>query len=168
MTGIWQTVWIEPVPAANRIEGVTARSDIRAGVLSVEVKTARTEGDRVCVTLAAAGRTLAERSSMAGQPVHIAVPEPHLWSPDDPFLYDLTVTLVRDGREIDRAASYAALREIATVRDAGGIERMTLNGRPLFHFGPLDQAGGPTASTRRRPTRRCSTTSASRSSWASI
>lgn len=80
---------------------------------------------------------------MAGQPVHIAVPEPHLWSPDDPFLYDLTVTLVRDGREIDRAASYAALREIATVRDAGGIERMTLNGRPLFHFGPLDQGWWP-------------------------
>ncbi len=143
VTGIWQTVWIEPVPAANRIEAVTARSDIRAGVLTVDVKTARTEGDRICVTLSADGRTLAERSSMAGQPVHLAVEQPHLWSPDDPYLYDLSVTLVRGGRVIDRAESYAALREIATVRDAGGIERMTLNGRPLFQFGPLDQGWWP-------------------------
>ena len=66
VTGIWQTVWIEPVPAANRIEGITTRSDIRAGVLSVDVKTARTGSDRVCVTLSADGKTLAERSSMAG------------------------------------------------------------------------------------------------------
>lgn len=143
VTGIWQTVWIEPVPAANRIEGITTRSDIRAGVLSVDVKTARTGSDRVCVTLSADGKTLAERSSMAGQPVHLAVEHPRLWSPDDPYLYDLTVTLVRDGRVIDRAESYAALREIATGRDANGIERMTLNGRPLFHFGPLDQGWWP-------------------------
>lgn len=143
VTGIWQTVWIEPVPAANHIAGITTRSDIRAGVLSVDVKTARTGSDRVCVTLSADGKTLAERSSMAGQPVHLAVEHPRLWSPDDPYLYDLTVTLVRDGRVIDRAESYAALREIATGRDANGIERMTLNGRPLFHFGPLDQGWWP-------------------------
>ena len=143
VSGIWQTVWIEPVPAANHIAGITTRSDIRAGVLSVDVKTARTGSDRVCVTLSADGKTLAERSSMAGQPVHLAVEHPRLWSPDDPYLYDLTVTLVRDGRVIDRAESYAALREIATGRDANGIERMTLNGRPLFHFGPLDQGWWP-------------------------
>ena len=143
VTGIWQTEWIEPVPAANRIEGITTRSDIRAGVLSVDVKTARTGSDRVCVTLSADGKTLAARSSMAGQPVHLAVEHPRLWSPDDPYLYDLTVTLLRDGRVIDRAESYAALREIATGRDANGIERMTLNGRPLFHFGPLDQGWWP-------------------------
>lgn len=143
VTGIWQTVWIEPVPAANHIAGITTRSDIRAGVLSVDVKTARTGSDRVCVTLSADGKTLAERSSMAGQPVHLAVEHPRLWSPDDPYLYDLTVTLLRDGRVIDRAESYAALREIATGRDANGIERMTLNGRPLFHFGPLDQGWWP-------------------------
>ena len=81
--------------------------------------------------------------TLAGQPVHLAVEHPRLWSPDDPYLYDLTVTLVRDGRVIDRAESYAALREIATGRDANGIERMTLNGRPLFHFGPLDQGWWP-------------------------
>ena len=107
------------------------------------MKTARTGSDRVCVTLSADGKTLAERSSMAGQPVHLAVEHPRLWSPDDPYLYDLTVTLVRDGRVIDRAESYAALREIATGRDANGIERMTLNGRPLLHFGPLDQGWWP-------------------------
>lgn len=112
VTGIWQTVWLEPVPAANRIEGITTRSDIRSGVLSVEVKTARTDGDRVCVTLASGGKTLAQKCSMAGQPVHLTLAAPHLWSPDDPFLYEMTVTLQRDGREIDRAESYAALREI--------------------------------------------------------
>ena len=75
VTGIWQTVWIEPVPAANHIAGITTRSDIRAGVLSVDVKTARTGSDRVCVTLSADGKTLAERSSMAGQPVHLTANE---------------------------------------------------------------------------------------------
>ena len=119
VTGIWQTVWIETVPAANHIAGITTRSDIRAGVLSVDVKTARTGSDRVCVTLSADGKTLAERSSMAGQPVHLAVEHPRLWSPADPYLYDLTVTLVRDGRVIDRAESYAALREIALRRVMG-------------------------------------------------
>lgn len=49
-----------------------------------------------------------------GSRVHLAVEHPRLWSPDDPYLYDLTVTLLRDGRVIDRAESYAALREIAT------------------------------------------------------
>lgn len=143
VTGIWQTVWIEPVPTDNRIEGIATSSDIRNGVLTVDVKTARTGGDRVSVTLTADGRTLASRNSMAGQPVYLTVPEPRLWSPDDPYLYGLTVTVERDGRVIDRAESYAALREIATARDEHGIERMTLNGKPLFHFGPLDQGWWP-------------------------
>ena len=89
------------------------------------------------------GAVVAEGCSLAGQPVRLTVPDARLWSPDDPYLYDLAVTLERDGKTIDRATSYAALREIGRERDAFGIERMTLNGKPCFQFGPLDQGWWP-------------------------
>ena len=143
VTGIWQTVWLEPVPAENHIERIAATSDIHDSVLNVEVKTSSTAGDRVRVQLSAEGAVVAEGCSLAGQPVRLTVPDARLWSPDDPYLYDLAVTLERDGKTIDRATSYAALREIGRERDAFGIERMTLNGKPCFQFGPLDQGWWP-------------------------
>ena len=128
VTGIWQTVWLEPVPAENHIERIAATSDIHDSVLNVEVKTSSTAGDRVRVQLSAEGAVVAEGCSLAGQPVRLTVPDARLWSPDDPYLYDLAVTLERDGKTIDRATSYAALREIGRERDAFGIERLVLCG----------------------------------------
>lgn len=66
-----------------------------------------------------------------------------LWSPDNPYLYDLRVSIWRDGKQKDRVESYAAMRKFSSMRDASGIMRMALNNRPLFQFGPLDQGWWP-------------------------
>ena len=65
-----------------------------------------------------------------------------LWSPESPFLYTLKVSLKQNGKLVDEVSSYAAMRKYSSKRDANGIVRLELNNKPLFQFGPLDQAGG--------------------------
>jgi beta-galactosidase/beta-glucuronidase len=79
----------------------------------------------------------------AGQEVTVAVPDARHWSPDDPFLYDMEVSVLRDGRLLDQAKSYFGMRKISTRKDANGIWRMQLNNKDLFQLGPLDQGWWP-------------------------
>ncbi|MCR5709770.1 MAG: beta galactosidase jelly roll domain-containing protein [Bacteroidales bacterium] len=140
VTGIWQTVWMEPVPEQH-IEALRTTPDLKAGAF--RVKAGGPSKGILEYTLSASGRTVATAKAVAGQEAEIEVADPHLWSPDDPFLYDLEVKLVIGGKVADRAVSYCAMREIGTVRDKDGILRMTLNGKPVFMYGPLDQGWWP-------------------------
>jgi len=143
VTGIWQTVWIEPVAEAS-IAAVVPTADLDRSVLNVDARTESTRfGDIVSATLSEGGKPIASAKGAPGNTLRLSVPEPRLWSPESPFLYDLEVTLTRDGKVIDRVASYAAMRKIGTARDAHGILRMTLNDKPLFQYGPLDQGWWP-------------------------
>lgn len=141
-SGIWQTVWIEPVPAA-RIDKLAIASDVRS--LTVTAGTAGTTGERAVVFVSEpGGRVVAVASGTAGQAVHLPIPKPHLWSPADPYLYDLTVALVGgSGKVLDTVSSYAGLRTISTVRDSQGRPRIALNGHVTFLHGPLDQGYWP-------------------------
>ena len=69
--------------------------------------------------------------------------EPKLWSPASPFLYDMEVALVRNGRKVDEVQSYTAMRKFSIGRDENDIVRLELNNEPLFQFGPLDQGWWP-------------------------
>ena len=90
------------------------------------------------------GKLVAAARGINNEPVEVRMPEnPKLWSPDSPFLYDLEVTIYKDGKPVDSVKSYAAMRKISTKRDDNGIVRMQLNNKDLFQFGPLDQGWWP-------------------------
>ena len=143
VTGIWQTVWIEPVAEAY-IASVKTIPDIDTGTLSVTVGTDGAAAGCVArVRLIDNGQPVAEAKGVPGAPLRLAAGKPELWSPDNPRLYDLEVVLSAGGRELDRVKSYTAFRKISTRRDAHGIMRLQLNNTDLFQFGPLDQGWWP-------------------------
>ena len=140
VTGIWQTVWLEPVPEQH-IRNLRTTPDLDAGCIRVLA-----EGvDRgvVEVSLSAEGRRVASARALAGSEVEIPVPGARLWTPDDPYLYDLEVSLIRDGKTLDRVKSYCAMRKVGVTPDKDGILRLTLNDKPIFMYGPLDQGWWP-------------------------
>ena len=139
VTGIWQTVWMEPFPAAH-IDSYYAVADIDAGTLAVTVDAAVEDGDVVEVVLLADGAPVAKAE---GREVTLAVPEMRLWSPSDPYLYDLEIKVLRDGAAVDAVKGYTAMRKISYVADKDGHKRMLLNNEPLFQYGPLDQGWWP-------------------------
>lgn len=143
VSGIWQTVWLEPV-SDNHISGVKSIPDLDGNNIAVTVSApkARIE-DRVEITLLDNGKPVATAAGVPGSPVYVRLENAKLWSPDSPFLYDMKVVLKRGGKVCDEVASYTAMRKISYEKDAYGILRMCLNGKPLFHFGPLDQGWWP-------------------------
>lgn len=145
VTGIWQTVWLEPV---NKQHIATLRTlpDIDSNTLSVTViPEYPTAGLLTEVKVLDGNTTVATGKSINGETVEIAMPaDVKLWSPDSPNLYDMEVTLYdADGRVADKVKSYAAMRKFSTARDKDGIVRMQLNNKDLFQFGPLDQGWWP-------------------------
>ena len=143
VTGIWQTVWLEPVPAAS-IASVSLIPDLESSTLRLVVESrGGTPGLDVRAIARNEAGTVVEASGEVGTAIDLVIDEPRLWSPDDPFLYDLDVSLQRDGEVIDRVASYFGMRSIAVMPDEHGRNRMTLNGEPLFQLGPLDQGWWP-------------------------
>ncbi|UCG88923.1 MAG: chitobiase/beta-hexosaminidase C-terminal domain-containing protein [Gemmatimonadota bacterium] len=143
VTGIWQTVWLEPVPQAA-ITDMVVVSDIGAGDVTVTVVgDGLQSGDRVRVSVLADGQVIGTASGAIEIPIDVRVPEPRLWSPDDPFLYDLRIGLLRDGAVVDEVESYFGMRSISVGKDAAGIARLLLNSRFVFQSGPLDQGYWP-------------------------
>ena len=144
VTGIWQTVWLEPVNKTH-ISGLKILPDIDRNTLRVDVETAgREEGCMTVVTVKENGKTVAAGKAVAGEPMVIAMPEDvKLWSPDSPHLYDVEVSLSAGGKIIDKVDSYAAMRKFSTKMGDKGMVRLQLNNRDLFHYGLLDQGWWP-------------------------
>lgn len=151
-SGIWQTVWLEPVPE-SRIEHleVTPRPDFddpSASALTVRARTAGSEAERVELSVADdAGAEVARTTGNPDEQVRVPLPDPRLWTPDDPFRYGLAVRLFDTaGDVVDEVRSYAGMRSIALVEDERGRPRIALNGAILFQHGPLDQGYWPDGS----------------------
>jgi beta-galactosidase/beta-glucuronidase len=154
VTGIWQTVWLEPVAAAS-ITDYYAVSDIDKAKIDLDVMLAGAqEGDVVEATLVdgGVGYSTEEKSSApaiatikaaAGAKISFAVPSMQTWSPENPYLYGLNLKLIRAGKVIDEVKAYTAMRKSSTVKDANGIKRIGLNNKPHFQYGPLDQGWWP-------------------------
>jgi galactose mutarotase-like enzyme len=136
-SGIWQTVWLETVPTTF-IDSLALTPDVDHGVLTIEVQSNAT--DRY--TIEASTGTLQARGK-AGEPLSLNVPDPHLWSPDDPYLYDLDVRLLKDGAVVDRVHSYFGMRKIEVKKDPRGQERIYLNNQIIYNLGTLDQGFWP-------------------------
>lgn len=144
ISGIWQTVWLEGVPAIS-IEALKLTPDLDGGTLQIEVKLRGVAGVNVRLEAEAldGGEVVASGSGPTDQALHLAIPTPHAWSPADPHLYDLSVRLTRAGQMLDEVGSYFAMRKFGLVPDANGHLRFTLNNQPLFLYGPLDQGFFP-------------------------
>ncbi|MGA0845014.1 MAG: sugar-binding domain-containing protein [Luteolibacter sp.] len=143
VTGIWQTVWLESVPD-RFIRDLDFTTDANSARLLVEphLSASPQEGEKLRVTASIAGSIVATQSGCPNVVIHI--PQAKLWSPQAPNLYDLKVEwLDASGHAIDAVKSYVAIREFGKVQDANGNWRFTLNGKKIFHWGPLDQGWWP-------------------------
>ena len=139
VTGIWQTVWLEPVPARH-ITTLRIDPDLEGQQVRVSVIASGSGPAGVSVTVLDGERLVSTQSGLTGAaPLVLPVRSPHRWSPADPFLYRLRVRLT-DGDEIE---SYFGMRSIAVRPDPSGVRRLVLNGEPIFQFGPLDQGWWP-------------------------
>lgn len=134
-SGIWQTVWMEPV-APDHVDSLKLTPDVAGGRLTVEPKGVR-DGLPVTATAYEGGRKVATVTGRTGQPLTLKIAHPRLWSPDDPFLYDLRVSVGHD-----RVGSYFGMRSIS-VEKVDGTPRTVLNGKPVFMMATLDQGFWP-------------------------
>lgn len=137
-SGIWQTVWLEPV-ATGGIDSIVTTPDLATNSLKVTVKSATAKaGSKVtAVAKDSKGRKAGTVTGVVGAELSLPIAKPHLWTTDDPYLYDLDVTLGRD-----KVGSYFGMRSIA-VQQIGGFPKLTLNGKPIFSLATLDQGFFP-------------------------
>ncbi len=144
VTGIWQTVWMEPVPERH-ISDLKITTNIDNGTVIVKPMVENNQGDDIVnVKVLDKGNVIASAKALSGSDVEIVMPADfRLWSPDDPYLYDIEITLENKGKTIDRVSSYTAMRKISTYRGDDCITRMQLNNKNLFMMGPLDQGWWP-------------------------
>lgn len=140
-SGIWQTVWLEAVPAGyvESLDAVTRGDALEFTVALAGVATdPATEAGRVHVVVRDGDRIVGRAEGAPGEPIPVAIDEPRRWSPGDPHLYDVEATCGDD-----RVLSYAALRDLGTTTDAAGVRRFTLNGEVIQQIGVLDQGYWP-------------------------
>ena len=143
-TGIWRTVWLEPVPESH-ISRLKLIPDVDRSTLLVEALTNDdATATRVKAIALEGGQEIASAEGGANLPLSLPIDSPQLWSPDNPFLYDLRVELLNDeGQVVDEVDSYFGMRKIAVAQGPDGYNRLALNNEPLFQFGPLDQGFWP-------------------------
>lgn len=141
VTGIWQTVWLEPV-ATEYIANVKSTPDIDKGKLTVKVCT-EAKNALVEVKVLDGTEVVSTAKALAGQPLQLNIPNAKLWSPESPFLYNMEISLISNGKVVDKVDSYTAMRKYSTHRDKNGIVRLQLNNKDIFQFGPLDQGWWP-------------------------
>lgn len=139
VSGIWQTVWLEEVPKQH-INDLKVSTSAKNSTITIQALANPDSKLRVVVR---------DGDKIVGQQrgsttLEVPVPDAKLWTPDEPHLYDLTVTLLDENeRPLDVVQSYAGIRDVSKVKDANGHWRFTLNGEIIFHWGPLDQGWWP-------------------------
>lgn len=143
VSGIWQTVWIEPVET-HSIASLRVTPDIDANQIRIQTKYRTVDKSELSTEyrVISNGKTLSQKSSPGNEAI-LTIENPVLWSPDQPHLYDLEVKLLYRGKEIDKVSSYFAMRKISMGVTDDGHERLFLNNSPLFQYGTLDQGWWP-------------------------
>ncbi|WP_347052093.1 glycoside hydrolase family 2 protein [Flavobacterium olei] len=143
VTGIWQTVWIEPVNAKN-ISTLKILPNLDQNSIGIKAEVAGANaGDFIEITVLDAGKEIAKEKAVVGESVDIILKNPKVWSPENPFLYQTKISLLSKNKTVDEVKSYFAMRKIASKRDVHGIVRMQLNNKDYFQYGPLDQGWWP-------------------------
>nr|WSX72864.1 PA14 domain-containing protein [Streptomyces sp. NBC_00899]WSX81068.1 PA14 domain-containing protein [Streptomyces sp. NBC_00899] len=141
-SGIWQTVWLEPVAGAS-IDSLVLTPNLADDSLAVTVRPAAgtPASARVSATAYAGQTPVGTVTGTVGTKLRLSVPHPELWSPDHPYLYNLQVTLASGGSH-DVVGSYFGMRSIS-VAQVGGANKIELNGKPTYVLATLDQGFWP-------------------------
>ena len=157
-SGIWQTVWLEPVAKAH-ISGLKIIPDVDGNTVTIELDTVAADlygnseaaselevqvfdGKRE-VAKANVAATLVGKQMAVRSRAKLALTKPKLWTPDSPHLYDLKISLRNGRKKIDQVESYFGMRKTSLAKDEQGRLRMCLNNQPYFQLGPLDQGFWP-------------------------
>ncbi len=140
-SGIWQTVWLEIVPAVS-IDNIRLVPDIDDHTISIAADLSGEEsGITIKATIQENGKVIAGKTFTGATTV--AIPSPKLWSPDNPFLYDLQLQLIKNGKVLDQVSSYFGMRKIEIRKDRKGTDRIFLNNQYTYNLGTLDQGFWP-------------------------
>ena len=143
VSGIWQTVWLEPLPHVY-IKQIRMTPFIEPARLEIQVSLSdELPEHEIRIELWENNKLVTQVNGCQCQKIILDVPDAHLWSPNDPFLYDLKFTLNAENQIVDAVNSYCGLREICLVKDENGVPRVHLNHKPIFQYGPLDQGYWP-------------------------
>lgn len=149
VTGIWQTVWVEPVPEAS-IEKIELTPDVdgkqlilRVKTVGVNMETHMSDKFQIVAEVFDGERQVAVNSDSITSSLKLKIDNPKLWSPYSPFLYSLKVKLRQEESFVDQVSSYFGMRKIEVRKDENAVNRLFLNEKPLFQFGPLDQGWWP-------------------------
>jgi beta-galactosidase/beta-glucuronidase len=139
-SGIWQTVWLETVPAtyiANLL--IVPDFDAQKALITVQSTHPADPSARVTIdVLDKTGKTISTATGTVNTPIASSIDNVHLWSPDDPYLYSLRIAY---GSDV--VTSYLGMRKVEVRKDPSGDQRIFVNNKPLFLFGPLDQGFWP-------------------------
>ena len=142
VTGIWQTVWLEPV-AETHIQQIKMTPDIDKSVVRLKVSTSTQSGNLTANITVKDGANVVQRfSGKTDIELSIPIKDAKLWSPENPFLYDLEIEIKDKDKVVDAVSSYFGMRKIS-VGEEGGFKKMFLNNKFVFQMGPLDQGFWP-------------------------
>ncbi|MGC4233651.1 MAG: glycoside hydrolase family 2 TIM barrel-domain containing protein [Niabella sp.] len=144
VTGIWQTVWIEQVPKTY-IKDYNVVTDIDHSTVTIQPEIVNPRsGDQYIVSILRLGKLVTQTTfSDTAFLKPMSIPGAKLWSPDQPDLYDLQLTIKRNNKVVDQVKGYFGMRKIAVAKDENGVQRIFLNNKPVFMYGPLDQGYWP-------------------------
>jgi hypothetical protein len=141
-SGIWQPVWLEPVPQTS-ISDLKIVPDLDNSSVVIKAVTLGNDSSlTVRVEVKDGANTVAQLTGIANSNLRIPVTNPKLWSPNSPFLYNLKITLMSGNTPIDSLGSYFGMRKIS-MKQVGNVQKLFLNNEPIFQFGPLDQGYWP-------------------------
>lgn len=141
-TGIWQTVWIEPVNKSY-INSFRTISDADNGTITFTTDIINPVNNSLDFTVKRDGKKLTSASGKINQVISLTVDSPALWSPENPFLYDIEIELKEGNKTIDKVTSYTGFRKISLGKGPNGFTRILLNNKFVYQNGPLDQGFWP-------------------------
>jgi beta-galactosidase/beta-glucuronidase len=143
VSGIWQTVWLEPVPKTY-IKNFKLIPNIDDETIRVSVNMNNSHDDfKIRAEVKDGETTIISMVNEVEKDLIIKIPTPKLWSPKSPFLYDLTIKIEEENKVIDKVETYFGMRKISLGEENNGIKTIELNNERIFQYGTLDQGCYP-------------------------
>ena len=143
VSGIWQSVWLEPV-SKSHISNLYPVPDIDKGTVKFHIKGENLNpSHQLHFVIKSNGRVIKDTTVAYASALELPISQAQLWTPETPHLYQTSVTVKQANKVLDAFKTYFAMRKVSMVRDANGYLRLALNNKPVFHFGTLDQGWWP-------------------------